>query len=1556
MKKKNIGKSRKAITFLILSILITSSFTSLYYAHREKSAANREFQDDVKTSSLVPFSGEPHINISSPTTITGVDGPNSMTTDPNNGYTYVADFTADGVSVLDGNSLLETYALESGLEANGIVYNAYYNNLYVSLFSSTSDGQVAVMSTTGTVIAYINVGSGSGPAGITALPDGYVYVSLSGSHFVDVIHDTSNVSDISVPFSPEWIEYDPINGYVYVISNGGPTATISIINPSDNMVIGSVSAPIGATVYDNGFIYDFGENSIMSVNGEDTTIPPSISSQSKQVSGYFYAASEGPGNFVFVANNETDSMDLFSVSGFSMQYLGSINDPGVSPQGVSYNPITQYLYLANLKSDSVEAYHVEILEKLTFSESGLPLDASWGVTIAGVTNTSTSGSVSFYLANGSYTYTVETPVMYNGETFTANPSGDALVNGPTDIILVYSEKEYSVTFLESGLPSGIQWSVTFNGNTQSTTGTSISFSSVSGDYSYTVNPPAGYSTSPESGILTVSSSLSISIDFTQNLTTLYSLNFLESGLPAGKNWSVDIIGVSNTTYNKSEISFSLQSGVYSYKFYSSGYSASPPDGEVNLNSEQTVTVLFTPDTTQTYAVTFSETGLPSGMKWNVNILNIGNYSSTSSTLTVNLPEGTYSYSVYSEGYDSTPSTGNFILPSSETISILFILIPIVQYNVTFHETGLYSRFPWYVDIEDTNYSSYSDNITVDLKQGAYNYTTYSFGFISNPKSGTFNIVNSNISVNVKFTYFSFTKREGMNVIYGGNSYNFSADVNYSYFEYRQNTLSQSELFQNYLENFLTNSNFYLRNVSVVQNPNDSQVKGELEQDIIYDLLVWSELNLQTLQLNFGPTSVFYQNLNNLSNGEWANTVGSTLPVVFNFATAAGQIATIVGDFEDSALTPSAVTSIMGAVNSIMSGVKVAETEYSQDTASSMLNTLENYNIVSGPQYNSTTFMANLSTLSATELSNMLGQLYNDTDPHSFSSGALAVVSNAFSNLLSYGFPYLTGSRDSISEIVQSALSSIKNTDEKAAIESSKDIFQEVATSLMDQSFLTMQSSSALQTGSLNDLVDQADSIDSFQIDPNLLLGIANALNSQFLIPQGELLSSLTGTQKSLSLFYSGLQPLIPELDQNVPNITMASSVAYLSTMIRESWLQWFATSYRLNEMDITPESTNNQWNLAMNLLSNQSYESAAYLKSLSVLAGNLASNGSAPIYNNIVSSFFKLRNENETLSEFNLMEKINPSLVAQFGNDVVEILDQSWNEVMKLVNKFVSRLANDGGVLVNGVEVFSSSVYSGISDLSTGVMNGFEYLGNGIEATWKWLNSLIIPDNSIPTLYSASAVLGSQWIIIRNESAYFEFSNGLLYSNNLWASAVVSSSGGLIATDLMPGQNVSISTGSTANISPFFFNSSFTMENQRSFEQEPGLVYNYNTSMYEGTLNFTEVRYAVTFELVNHLHGQKWELQIIEPDGNVEWEYNASGSSLNVTLGSGQYSFVFIPYYSGYAKEYGNFTVNGSSVIEMINEKPKPNSPFLYYFLIALIIASLSVILVLEVRKKGNRF
>jgi hypothetical protein len=79
----------------------------------------------------------------------------------------------------------------------------------------------------------------------------------------------------------------------------------------------------------------------------------------------------------------------------------------------------------------------------------------------------------------------------------------------------------SLTFVETGLPSGIRWSVTINGSTWPTIDEAFSLELQPGTYPYSVGQVAGYSARPSSGNVTImgDAGFSVTITFTATFTS-----------------------------------------------------------------------------------------------------------------------------------------------------------------------------------------------------------------------------------------------------------------------------------------------------------------------------------------------------------------------------------------------------------------------------------------------------------------------------------------------------------------------------------------------------------------------------------------------------------------------------------------------------------------------------------------------------------------------------------------------------------------------------------------------------------------------------------------------------------------------------------------------------------------------------------------------------------------------------------------------------------------------------------------------------------------------------
>ena len=269
------------------------------------------------------------------------------------------------------------------------------------------------------------------------------------------------------------------------------------------------------------------------------------------------------------------------------------------PNGTYYYTIASAnkIDLSNISSGSFKVAGASIQINISFSEvtysikfveTGLSLGAIWYVNISGELSSGeiSSSSYSILLTNGTYYYTVSTSDKIYEVSSTSSFSFN--VNGASSSITVtFSEGKYPVTFSETGLPSGTPWYINLSNNMESgqITGSSYSFSIINGTYFYSISTSDKiYSTSSAFGSFNESSGVpaSISISFTPNK---YSVTFIESGLPNGSTWYVNLSnGASSGAITGSSYSFSLVNGSYNFTVgIVNGYSASPQKESININ-------------------------------------------------------------------------------------------------------------------------------------------------------------------------------------------------------------------------------------------------------------------------------------------------------------------------------------------------------------------------------------------------------------------------------------------------------------------------------------------------------------------------------------------------------------------------------------------------------------------------------------------------------------------------------------------------------------------------------------------------------------------------------------------------------------------------------------------------------------------------------------------------------------------------------------------------------------------------------------------------------------
>lgn len=387
---------------------------------------------------------------------------------------------------------------------------------------------------------------------------------------------------------------------------------------------------------------------------------------------------------------------------------------------------------------------------IAFAETGLPAGTHWSVNLSGATQSSDTTSVVFTEPNGTYGYVISSP------GYRAQPTrGNLTVNGTSPRESVsFTATKFAVTFTETGLPSGTNWSVTLDNLTQSSTGASLQFSAPNGTHSFTVTGISGYTASPSSGSLTVAgATFNQTVTFTLIPPKTYTVTFAETGLRTGTGWSVVLNGTSRSS-SGSTVEFTELNGSYPFSVGSPGWQPSPAAGNVTVNgSDASVSIQFV---RVTYAVTFTETGLPSGTNWSIT-LNDSTRTSTTGTLNFSEPNGSFPYSVGTVGgFRASPATGLVSVNGTAVRqTITFTTVSPTTYTVTFTETGLLNGTSWSVSLNGTRESSPGPAISFTEPNGSYRYAVSAPGWQPTPGSGTVEVNGSSPSVAIRLAEVTY---------------------------------------------------------------------------------------------------------------------------------------------------------------------------------------------------------------------------------------------------------------------------------------------------------------------------------------------------------------------------------------------------------------------------------------------------------------------------------------------------------------------------------------------------------------------------------------------------------------------------------------------------------------------------------------------------------------------------------------------------------------------------------------------------------------------------------
>ena len=699
----------KKINWKAIAVLVLTAFF-MFSVFQSATFASNSMNNNVP--SHIPLSSGNFVKISAGSifenSFVKANGPAVQNIGNNAGYVkYTLDLANN--QLINGNYLNSN---QSKIEPFGVSYDSNNGNLYVADFGTNNT--TVIDGSNNSIIKTIPVSDA--PTGIAVnSSSGNVYVT-SYEYFgnVSLINGTTNtvVKTIPVGNGSDAIAFDSFNGYVYVANT--LSQNVSIINGTTNTVVKSI--PVG--------------------NG-----PEGIAFD--QSNGYVYVANYASSNVSVINGNTNTVVKTIPV--------------GIDPQAVAFDSSNGNLYVTDAYSGMVSIISTTPISEytVTFKESGLPTSTSWAVDLNGTLKSSTNSTISFLEPNGTYGFNVQPIAGYS----VTPQSGNVIVDN--------SNTSYSITFSQTSTQPPVWAFVGAYANYSLTMvykGTSINVNLTERAIAVNINND----TVELQQIVTTKTSSNI-----QN-TTIYdnwnnfniwlgrglisqlnngSFNGLSQGFNSSNiSTSVKVITPAGT-FLTDEI-YGVQSGM-TLNLYFEMYSGILVNEHMTNSTGSFNAVLTSTNIPEgnsalsNYNTTFTESGLPAGTAWYVNLSNgMDSGSITGSFYTFQLPNGTYSYNIATTDkiYHSNAGTIK-VNAKNSSFQASFTKY---TYKVSFTESGLPSGTHWNMTFNGATSGSNGTTITFNAVNGTYSYTVSNISGYS-VSSGSVSVNGANIEKNITFS-------------------------------------------------------------------------------------------------------------------------------------------------------------------------------------------------------------------------------------------------------------------------------------------------------------------------------------------------------------------------------------------------------------------------------------------------------------------------------------------------------------------------------------------------------------------------------------------------------------------------------------------------------------------------------------------------------------------------------------------------------------------------------------------------------------------------------------
>jgi YVTN family beta-propeller protein len=564
--------------------------------------------------------------------------PTALAYDPFNDYLAVANFGSANLTVLNASNGHTVANIPAGGAPEAVTFDSAHNAWWIS--NSPNGSVTEVLASTDATLRVVSVDPGAILGAISAdNATDAVAVAILTNATLAVLNASSGAIEALVPvgLAPEAIAPVPTTDSIYVAN--AASGNVSVVNATTLNVTSSIPTP---------------------------NLPL----------GLAYDSAQG---VVLVVQSGANAVDILSV--LHETVVGAV-EVGSSPSGIALDPTTGTAFVTSVGSGTLSALGT-VGYDVTVAETGLPSNSTWWFNLTATASYSTSSShLTFRLINGTYAYTTATSAPgFSG------PSGVLLIQGrPTNLTVSFALVKAEVSFDAVGLPPGTRWFVNLsNGFAHSSTSDLLTFNLTDGFYQYTVaSANRSYAPNHGSGSFTVQGSLlAFEIQFTGYPSPV---SFHEFGLPNGTEWWVRTGGGQFTTSHTVMV-IGFLNGTYAYTTGTANSSYQGPQGSFRVDGSL-VSVNLT-YRLLVYPVTFAESGLANGTLWSIDIHH-QRISSSNATLVVNLPNGSYSFSISPPpGYSASPTSGSLSVSGSS-----------VDQAVAFTATspGISSRTYWIAGI------------------------------------------------------------------------------------------------------------------------------------------------------------------------------------------------------------------------------------------------------------------------------------------------------------------------------------------------------------------------------------------------------------------------------------------------------------------------------------------------------------------------------------------------------------------------------------------------------------------------------------------------------------------------------------------------------------------------------------------------------------------------------------------------------------------------------------------------------------------------------------------